>query len=442
VTEEQPRAGYGALLRNRHFLLVWAAQVLSQTAQNVVNFALVVEVERLTRSSTNVSWVIVAFSVPALLLGPPAGVFVDRTSKRAVLLWTNLIRAVLMLVFVLSSQSLTGMYAVTFFASAVSQFFLPAEGAIIPLLVRRHELMTATSLFNLTFTAAQVAGFVVIGPALYKLFGGQAVFTSVVVMYLLAAVFVGLLPRREEVQTSLWSATKRSLHVMHVWGDMLEAARFLRDSAGVTLAIGHLTVATGLLMTLATLGPGFVARVLGLGAEDVGYVLAPAGIGMLASTALLGQYAAHADRRRLAGLGLLGMSLAIAALALVRPAFDRFQEALTARGMVGLQAGETLAYFGLVGVITIALGVAFSLVTIPAQTVVSEATTEALRGRVFALLFMVTGTVSAVPTVLVGILADNVGIVPMLLALSMTVAIFGLVALRPAPQAPTLDAAA
>ncbi|HXI15732.1 MAG TPA: MFS transporter, partial [Chloroflexota bacterium] len=137
MTEEQPRAGYGALLRNRHFLLVWAAQVLSQTAQNVVNFALVVEVERLTRSSTNVSWVIVAFSVPALLLGPPAGVFVDRTSKRAVLLWTNLIRAVLMLVFVLSSQSLTGMYAVTFFASAVSQFFLPAEGAIIPLLVRR-----------------------------------------------------------------------------------------------------------------------------------------------------------------------------------------------------------------------------------------------------------------------------------------------------------------
>ncbi|HXI17290.1 MAG TPA: MFS transporter, partial [Chloroflexota bacterium] len=283
---------------------------------------------------------------------------------------------------------------------------------------------------------------VVIGPTLYKLFGGQAVFTSVVMMYLLAAVFVGLLPRREEVQTSLWSATKRSLHVMHVWGDMLEAARFLRDSAGVTLAIGHLTVATGLLMTLATLGPGFVARVLGLGAEDVGYVLAPAGVGMLASTAMLGQYAAHADRRRLAGLGLLGMSLAIAALALVRPAFDRFQEALTARGMVGLQAGETLAYFGLVGVITIALGVAFSLVTIPAQTVVSEATTEALRGRVFALLFMVTGTVSAVPTVLVGILADNVGIVPMLLALSMTVAVFGLVALRPAPQAPTLDAAA
>src|SRR5215207_7457501 len=84
-------SGYAVVLKNPHFLLIWSAQILSQTAQNIVNFALVVEVERLTHSSTNVSWVIVSFSLPALLLGPSAGVFVDRTSKRAVLLWTNVL---------------------------------------------------------------------------------------------------------------------------------------------------------------------------------------------------------------------------------------------------------------------------------------------------------------------------------------------------------------
>ena len=57
---EETASGYGAVLRNPHFLLVWAAQVLSQTAQNAVNYALVVEVERLTHSSANVGWVIVA----------------------------------------------------------------------------------------------------------------------------------------------------------------------------------------------------------------------------------------------------------------------------------------------------------------------------------------------------------------------------------------------
>lgn len=424
-----PRVGYGVVLRNRLFLLVWAAQVLSQTAQNVFNFALVVEVERLTRSSTNVSWVIVAFSLPALLLGPSAGVFVDRTSKRAVLLWTNLLRATLMLGFVLAPQPLQGMYLVTFLASAISQFFLPAEGAIIPLIVRRSEIITATSLFNLTFTAAQVAGFVVIGPTLYKLFGPQVVFFAVVVMYLVAAVCVAAVPRAEAVRSTLADAARRAMHIVHVWRDMLEAGRFLRGAEGVSLAITHLTLATGLLMTLATLGPGFVSRVLGLGAEDVGYILAPAGAGMLVSTALLGQFAVKADRRKMAAVGLLMMSVSIAALALVRPAFERFQSQLAVSGVGGLEAYQTLIYLGAVTLITVSLGVEFSLVTIPAQTVVAEATEEHLRGRIFALLFMLTGTVSAVPTVAVGVLADRLGIVPMLLALAACVAVFGVTAL-------------
>jgi MFS family permease len=429
------RAGYGVVLRNRFFLLIWAAQLLSQTAQNVVNFALVVEVERLTHSSTNVSWVIVAFSLPALLLGPSAGVFVERTSKRGVLLWTNILRAALMLAFVLLPQPLEGIYAVTFFASVISQFFLPAEGAIIPLLVKRSELLTATSLFNLTFTGAQIAGFVVIGPTLYKLFGSQVVFVGVVAMYVLAAACVWSLPRHEKVQSSIRDAARRALSLGHVWGDMLEAGRFLRHTSGVSLAIGHLTLATGLLMTLATLGPGFVARVLELGAEDTGYVLAPAGLGMIGATTLLGQFAVHADRRRLAGLGLVAMGVSLAALAGVRPFFELFQAELGSRGPAGLQLSDTILYLALVSVVTLSLGVEFSLVTIPAQTVISEATDDAIRGRVFALLFMLTGSVSAAPTVVVGVLADQVGIMQMLFALAVAVALAGAWGLRPAALA-------
>lgn len=417
--------GYGAVLRNRLFLLVWAAQVLSQTAQNVVNYALVVEVERLTHSSTNVGWVIVSFSLPALLLGPPAGVFVDRVSKRGVLLGTNLLRAALMAGYIVAPQSLQAIYAVTFVASAISQFFLPAEGAIIPSLVRRHELITATSLFNVTFTAAQVAGFVLIGPTLYKLFSPQAVFIAVVAMYLLAAVCVAALPRREHTEGTLRQAAVRSLHLRAVWKDMLEARQFLSTTPGVTLAIGHLVLATALLMTLATLGPGFVARVLGLGPEDSGYILGPAGLGMLSTTVLLGQYAVHADRRTLARRGLILMAVSLAALALIRPFFELLHSELIQRGPGILPFGETVSYLGVVCAITFSLGVEFSFVTIPAQTVISEATEPAIRGRVFALLFMLTGTASAVPVVVIGALADNVGIVQMLLALAVLAAIAG-----------------
>ena len=423
-------AGYGTVLRSRAFLLVWAAQVLSQSAQNIVNYALVVEVEQLTHSSANVGWVIVSFSLPALLLGPSAGVFVDRVSKRGVLAWTNVLRGILMALYLLVPPSLLAIYGVTFAASAISQLFAPAEGAIIPLLVAREELLTATSLFNLTFTGAQVAGFVLLGPTLYKLFGLRAVLTAVVVMYALAAICVALLPRREYVLGTFRQAVARALHVRDVWRDMLEARRFLAVSPGVSTAIGHLALATALLMTLATLGPGFVARVLGLTAADAGYILAPAGLGMLLTTALLGQYAARADRLRLTRLGLVAMGVSLVALALVRPAFEHLEAGILRVGPAGLPLLETAGYLGIAALITFSLGVEFSFVTIPAQTVVSEATVPHLRGRIFALLFMLTGTASALPVLLIGALADALGIVAMLLLLAGLVALAGLATRR------------
>ena len=441
-----PPGGYRAVLSDRRFLLIWAAQVLSQTAQNAVNYALVVEVERLTRSSANVGWVIVSFSLPALLLGPSAGVFVDRVSKRGVLLATNLIRAALMAAYLLlpfGASKLLAIYGVTFAASAVSQFFAPAEGAIIPLLVRRRDLIAATSLFNITFTAAQVLGFVLLGPTLYKLTAARLgvdqaaapIFVAVVLMYLLAATCVAALPRRERITGTIRKAAARALALRSVWGDMLEARQFMASTPGISLAIGHLALATALLMTLATLGPGFVARVLGLGPEDAGYVLAPAGLGMLVTTGLLGHFAAGADRRKLASRGLVAMAISIAALASVRWVFNAAVAELERRGPAVLPLGETLAYLTIVCAITFTLGVEFSLVTIPAQTVVSEATEEHIRGRVFALLFMLTGTVSAIPVLVIGALADHLGIAQMLLAVAGLVLLTGLASWRGQPIA-------
>jgi MFS family permease len=426
---QKSATGYRAVLTNPHFLLIWAAQVLSQTAQNVVNYALVVEVERLTQSSANVSLVVLAFSLPVLLLGPSAGVFVDRVGKRGVLISTNVLRALLMAGFLFYPESLQAIYLVTFAASVISQFFGPAEGAILPLLVGRRQLITATSLFNLTFTGAQIAGFILLGPTLYKLMGPMALFVAVVVMYCLAAICCFLLPRRERVMGTVRQAVARALDLRQVWVDMREVRRFMTETPGITVAIAYLALASALLMTLATLGPGFVARVLGLGPEDAGYILAPAGLGMLVTTALIGHFALRTDRVRMASAGLVAMAVSLAALALVRPVFEYFETGLAKGGPGAIPAGETVGYLFLVCLVTFSLGVEFSFVTVPAQTMIAEATEPHLRGRVFALLFMVTGSVSAIPAVVIGNLADKLGIVPMLLTLALLVALVGLAGL-------------
>jgi hypothetical protein len=207
---------------------------------------------------------------------------------------------------------------------------------------------------------------------------------------------------------------------------MLEMLRFLRTIPGLSLAFGHLALATALLMTLATLGPGFVARVLGLGPADSGYILAPAGLGMLVATGLLGHFAAGADRHRLARWGLFAMAVSLAALALVRPAFDLLATGLSNAGPAALELGPRLGYLAVACLITFSLGVEFALVTIPAQTVVSEATEPSVRGRVFAALFMLTGAASSLPVLVIGALADNVGIVRILLGVAGAVALTAL----------------
>jgi hypothetical protein len=233
--------------------------------------------------------------------------------------------------------------------------------------------------------------------------GPMALFVAVVVMYCLAAICCFLLPRRERVMGTVRQAVARALDLRQVWVDMREVRRFMTETPGITVAIAYLALASALLMTLATLGPGFVARVLGLGPEDAGYILAPA--------------------------GLVAMAVSLAALALVRPVFEYFETGLAKGGPGAIPAGETVGYLFLVCLVTFSLGVEFSFVTVPAQTMIAEATEPHLRGRVFALLFMVTGSVSAIPAVVIGNLADKLGIVPMLLTLALLVALVGLAGL-------------
>src|SRR5690348_9938571 len=88
-------ASWRAVLGNRFFLYLWIAQILSQIAQNTISFVLIPQVGELTKGSGSATaGVIIAFTVPAVLFSAAAGVFVDRASKKRVLVITNAIRAV------------------------------------------------------------------------------------------------------------------------------------------------------------------------------------------------------------------------------------------------------------------------------------------------------------------------------------------------------------
>jgi MFS family permease len=97
-SDEDQGASFGAVLGNRNFLFLWMAQLISQLAQQMINYALVVQVAKLSNaSSTATAGIVICFTVPAILFSAIAGVFVDRTSKKRTLVVTNAARGLTVL---------------------------------------------------------------------------------------------------------------------------------------------------------------------------------------------------------------------------------------------------------------------------------------------------------------------------------------------------------
>ena len=423
--------GYGPVLRQRPFLLLWVAQICSQTAQNALNYGLIVEVERLTNSSTSVSLVVASFTIPALLLGPPAGALVDRLSKRWVLVLTNLSRALLVVAFLATDRSVLAIYALTMLNSAFSQFFAPAEIATIPLVMPRRHLLAANSLFNMSFTLTQVLGFVLLGPTMLKLAGPLGLFAVITAAYALAGLAVALMPRLEQHLPPPHIALLEALRGGALWRDLGIGFEFLRTNRAVRTMLVLLSVTIAIVYLLATLGPGYVSRVLGFSPEDAGYVLGPAGLGILLSSAAIGHWGQHWNRTRLVFAGLMAMAVTLPALTVVRPLFEEITPALASGGPVALLPWEVAVYAGLVGLVALLIGGAFALVMVPAQTVLVETTAPHLRGRIFAILFVLNSVWSVIPILFAAALADIIGISPVILIVAAFVLLAALLSLLP-----------
>src|SRR6266705_3756553 len=195
-----PSGGFLTLLRKRNFLLLWLAQLISMTILNASNFALLVLIEEVTCSTTLVGLAIICFSLPAVLIGAPAGVIVDHVNKRRVLFYSNCLRALATFGFViallLNRQQLIPVYLLTFLISAIGQFFTPAEGSAIPMLVSEEELMPALSLFNITFMLSQALCFILLAPIILTLLPTFTVFKLVIhpveSLYTLIALLYGV----------------------------------------------------------------------------------------------------------------------------------------------------------------------------------------------------------------------------------------------------------
>lgn len=422
-------ASYRAVVGNRPFLALWIAQILSQLAQNLTWIVLGAFVADQTHRATLVSVTTVSALLAPLLFSAAAGVLVDRASKRRVLVGSNLVRVVLTLLFIGSTDlavavQTTVIIVLIFIANVVSQFFAPAEAATIPLLVEKRNLIVASSLFNITFNVCQIIP-VTLGLLLYSLFGITPLLFGVAALYTGATALVAILPRRTAVVRRM-SMESPYAAVGHVVNDLREVWRVLSHDRALRRMLFQINVAPTFTFVFLPLGLIFVPQTFGLAPNSAWILLLPAGVGLIAGAAAMGRIAAHARKETLLHIGLLALGAGITLLGVLALLIDAFHQRPH-----GVSAQpHNLGLIVPAMVLALLIGLSMALSSIPAQTLIFERTAPQVRGRVLAMQQFVGGALPIIPLLTISPLADLLGTATVMTGLGILIALIGVWSVR------------
>jgi MFS family permease len=403
---------YGNVIRSRTYFPLWLGQLLSNFGDTLHYIALVVLVFRLSGQGLAVAGVVAAEIVPVLLLGPVAGVIIDRFSRKGVLISADLVRAALV-VSLLWPQGVWHAYLVAAGLAAGNTFFGPAYQAVIPVLTTADQRLAANSVAWSTGRLVQILASAVAG-GLIALTGTGPAFALNAASFVASALLIGTIaipPHAGRVG----AGSKQGL------------GRYFADArAGLAFARRDRFVSRLLLVqAVASFAVGGTGAMLVVLAEQH-LRLAPAGfawlIGAIGAGALLGPLIPNAVARDYRDARWLFVPYIIRGIGDVLIAsFTPLPVALLILFIYGLNTSTGMVVF---------------------NSTVQGAVPEQLRGRVFTLLDVTWNVMRLLSLALGGVLVDAFGIAPLyrlggsLLALAglLGLALLGRHDFRAAPQ--------
>jgi MFS family permease len=394
------------LLKNRNFLYLWSSQVLSQLAINIMNFLLLIKLFAATESAIATSFLWVAYSLPVVFVGPFASASVDMIERRKILTITNLLQSITIFVYaILNRTQVFLVYGVAMVYSLLNQFYVPAESASLPSLVKKQVLAQANGLFFLTQQASLVLGFGVAG-ILNQFLGFERSLFLCAGFLFLAFVSVLFLPRIE-VEESIPRNFEEM--IFKFFGRIKEGYDYIRINRGILIPfvlLMSLQIALAIIMVNI---PLIANDILHINVNSAGVlIIAPAGLGAGMGALLVPLLL----KRNLRKKQVIENSLALMTLCFILLIF-----------LLPELSGVLQILFALV--IVVLMGAGFVACVIPAQTFLQEQTPGGLRGRVFGNFWFLVTIATIFPVVFSGTISELFGIKLLLLMLaSLTLAGF------------------
>jgi MFS family permease len=266
------KAFFSLLRENRNYRYTWIGQVVSEVGDHFNNIAVFSLAVAATRSGLVVSGVMLSRAVPAMLIGPAAGVVLDRVNRKYVMVASDLIRAVVALgfIFTIGRKDTWLLYLLSALLMGASPFFTAGRAAILPSIATAEELHTANSLTQTTqWTTLSIGTF--LGGTSVMTFGYKWAFAGNALSFLVSAFCIS----RLSLAGRGFRPPQRALteaEVVRPWHEYVEGLRYMKT---VPLVMGLLLIGIG----WAT--GGGAAQILFTVFGEIVFNRGPAGLGMI-----------------------------------------------------------------------------------------------------------------------------------------------------------------
>jgi MFS family permease len=381
--------------KNRPFMRLWFAQLISQFGDRINQMALIgLIAERSPGSALGLAKLLSFTIIPVFIVGPIAGVYVDRWDKRRTLFLCDILRGVLVILIPLIFifwKSIVGIYVIVFLVFCFSRFYVPAKMSILPELVDHDQLIVANSLMTTTGMIAFVLG-CALGGFIVDWFGARGGFFVDSGTFFFSAMLVFTIPRRLGLRFD-------RKQLLQVGQDVLTVQRsVLRE------------MKEGLLYLVRNRGIRFVINVL--------FVLLSAAGAVYVVIIVFIQQAFHTVTKDLGILAVfLGAGLFLGALAYGRwgkkaPWHKTIFYSLLSGGTMMIVFAVMVKHFPnlwLAGALALMLGLVVGPVFIAANTITLMVADEHMRGKVFSALEMIIHFAFLVAMLASSLLSEIVG---------------------------------
>lgn len=391
------QSGFKSLLKNRNFLLLWSEQILSQFAYNLVNFALMIWVFKLTQSSFAESLLVLSFILPTAIFSVFTGVIADLYDRRKIMLIIHIIWAILVLSFIFIRNNFILILIFSFILNMIDRFFTPAEQASLPQIVGEKNLLIANSLFSFSLNAGFLFGFSLAGPMML-IWGNDIPFFLSSFLIAIGLVFIFFLPPLKSTRqradlsfTDIIPETKKQI---------IQGYLFVKRTRIIILAIAVFTVIQIVMNSSMALAPSFVVNNLGfIDPKHASWVVMfPVGLGTILAIILL-RFWQNKLKRWLIKEGVLLSGISFLGLGII--------------SLMKLYT-QNINFYPFIFISCLMLGACATLILVPVLTIISQYTPNEYLGRVWGVANLVQNTAASVPLLIVGALADRISIIPLL----------------------------